>query len=167
MLPEVEEEVKKLYLPVIPNSYICMHPGSRGSSYQWPPHYFAYIADSCIEKGYTAIITGTKEEKDITREVIKCMRHSAIDLTGCTSTEAMAWLINNSFMLVANCTGALYMASIIQSPGVIICMDGKPERWKPANRRLHTVIDWMKTPYPEVVFNAVETIFTKQNALRA
>src|ERR1700712_2297563 len=48
--------------------YVCVHAGSRGSWRQWPPKYFAVLADDCAERGYVIVVTGTNEERDITRE---------------------------------------------------------------------------------------------------
>lgn len=164
VLPEDEAEVRKLYLPIVPHRYVCIHPGSRGAWQQWPPHYFAFIADTCIEKGYTAIITGTQDEQDITREVLKCMRHPAIDLTGQTSLGAIGNLISNAYMLIANNTGVAQIAAATRTPSIIISMDGEPARWASMDSTIHHVIDWSLAPYPEKVFSAVEHLFQQQSA---
>ncbi len=64
----------QLLLPLSVKKYVCIHPGSRGAWRQWPPKYFAALADYCIEQGLTAVVTGTKDESDITTELIKCMK---------------------------------------------------------------------------------------------
>lgn len=158
-LPEDVKEAHNLYLPIAERRYVIIHPGSRGAWRQWPPHYFAFVADTCIEKGYTAIITGTQDEKDITREVVKCMRHKGIDLTGQTSLGAISYLIRHTFMLVANCTGVSQIAAATETPAVIISMDGEPERWGPVNRNIHKVIDWTREPHAELVIQAVDSLF--------
>jgi len=167
IMPADEAEVKKLFLPVVPRSYVIVHPGSRGAWRQWPPHYFAFAADSCIEKGYTVIVTGTREERDITREVLKCMRHPAIDLTGQTSLGAIGLLIRDAYMLIANCTGVSHIASATETPSVIISMDGEPERWGPINRHIHKVIDWTTEPHAELVWQAIASLFHQQSAATA
>ena len=135
--------------------YICIHPGSADIARQWPPQFFAALADYCIENGFTIVITGTEEEQDITKELIKCIHHPVIDLTGKTNLGAVAVLIRNAFMLIANCTGVSHIAAAVKTPSVIISMDGEPERWAPVNKNLHHVIDWTKEPHFEIVFNAV------------
>lgn len=149
-----EEAVHQLMLPILPNKYVCIHPGSRGAWRQWPPRYFAALADICIENGFTAVITGTNEELDITREVMKCMKHPAIDVTGKTNLGAVAWLIQNAYMLIANCTGVSHIASATKTKSLVISMDGEPERWAPLNKELHVVIDWTKHPqFDKVLMN--------------
>lgn len=128
-----------LYLPE--KKYICIHPGSRGRWRQWPPKYFAALGNICIEHGFTVVITGTKDESDITQELIKCMHHPVIDLTGRTSMGAVALLLQNAYMLIANCTGVSHIASATKTRSIIISMDGEPERWGPINTNLHTTID--------------------------
>lgn len=146
-----QKDFDNLLLPVNTNNYICIHPGSRARLRQWPAKYFGAIADYCIEQGFTVVITGTKEESDITGEVIKCMHHLPIDLTGKTSLGAIAVLIKNSCALISNCTGVSHVADALQTPSVIISMDGEAQRWAPLNRQLHKVIDWTKSPSFETV----------------
>ncbi len=147
-----EQEFDALCLPLVNKKYICIHPGSADASRQWPPQFFAVLADYCIENGFTIVVTGTEEERDITRELIKCIHHPVIDVTGKTSVGAVAVLIRNAFMLIANCTGVSHIAAAVKTPSVIISMDGEPERWAPVNKNLHHVIDWTKEPHFEIVF---------------
>jgi len=146
-----QKKFDDLLIPVYPKNYICVHPGSRGRWRQWPPQYFALMADYCIEQGFTVVITGTNEEIEITTEVIKCMHHVGINLTGKTSLGELAILIKNAFALISNCTGVSHIADAFDIPSVIISMDGEPQRWAPLNRKLHRVIDWTSQPHFERV----------------
>ena len=150
-----EQEFSELCLPLTKKRYVCIHPGSAASWRQWPPKYFAALADYCVQNGFTIVVTGTSEERDITRELIKCIRHPVIDLTGKTGLGALAVLIKNAFMLIANCTGVAHIAAAVKTPSVIISMDGEPERWAPPDKYLHRVIDWTKERHFENVFNEV------------
>ncbi len=153
-----QKEFEALLLPIYPENYICFHPGSRGRTRQWPPKYFAQIADYCIEKGFVAVITGTKEEIEITSEVIKCMHHIPVDLTGKTTLGTIAILLKNSFALISNCTGVSHIADAFETPSVVVSMDGEPDRWGPLNRKLHRVIDWTKNPHFESVLLETESL---------
>ncbi len=153
--PLTEKDYKdysELLIPIIKKQYVVIHPGSRGNWRQWPPKFFAALADYCIAQGFTVVITGTNDEKEITRELIKCMQYPAIDLTGKTNLGVVALLIQNAFMLIANCTGVSHIASAVKTPGVIISMDGEPKRWAPLNKQLHRTIDWIKHPDFEEVY---------------
>lgn len=155
-------ETRDLCIPIVEKSYVVIHPGSRGAWRQWPPQCFALMADYCIERGYTAVITGTAAEKEITTEVLKCMRHPGIDLTGKTSLGVIGALISDAFMLIANCTGVSHISSATQTPSVIISMDGEPERWGPLNKELHTTIDWTREPRLELVLEAADKLLSRQ-----
>ena len=161
-----QKDFDSLLLPIYPKNYICFHPGSRGRSRQWSPKYFAQIADYCIEKGFSAVVTGTKEESDITMEVLKCMHHNAIDLTGKTTLGAIGVLIKNAFALVSNCTGVSHIADALDTPSVIISMDGEPNRWAPLDRKLHRVIDWTKNAHFEAVLLETEHLIKNLMAVK-
>ncbi len=131
-------------LPLLPENYVCVHAGSRGEWRQWPTPYFALVADYCAAQGYTVVITGTKEEAPITRQVTGYMKSNSIDLTGKTSLGTLGILIKHASLLISNCTGVSHIASATRTPSVVISMDGEPERWAPLDKTLHRVIDWTK-----------------------
>ena len=140
------ENLKSLGLPVSDKTYVCVHPGSRGSWRQWPPSHFACLADLCFGMGYKIIVTGTKDEAEITEKVISLMDCPAIDLTGKTGLGEIGELIKNAAMLISNCTGVSHIASATKTPSIVISMDGEPERWGPLNTQIHKTIDWTKGP---------------------
>lgn len=160
-------ELAQLALPIRPGKYICIHPGSRGAWRQWPPQYFALLADHCAEKGLDIVVTGTAGEKDITREVIKCLHHPAIDLTGRTSLGTLGALLKDAFLLIANCTGVSHMAAALHTPSVIISMDGEPYRWAPLNTSLHKTVDWTTHPGIGEVVLQLNTLIINRTALAA
>jgi ADP-heptose:LPS heptosyltransferase len=157
---------KKLCLYLPPQKYVCIHPGSRGRWRQWPPKYFAALGDICVESGFTVIITGTKEESDITGELIKCMHHPVIDLTGCTSVGDIALLLKNAYLLIANCTGVSHIAAATKTRSVIISMDGEPERWGPINHGQHTTIDCSTNYRFDEVLQHIIAMMTQQQLLK-
>ena len=157
-----EKEYQNLDLLLAPKSYVCIHPGSRGAWRQWPPKYFAKLADLCAEKGLTVVVTGTQEEKDITADVIKQMKYNAINLTGKTSLGAIALLIQNAFCLVANCTGVSHIASATKTPSIIISIDGEPERWSPLNKNIHFVTDWTKQPIFSIPYQQLNSLLNRK-----
>ncbi|MBS1606705.1 MAG: glycosyltransferase family 9 protein [Bacteroidetes bacterium] len=153
-----EEELGRLGLPLEPGKYVCIHPGSRGVWRQWPPDHFALVADICGERGLDIVVTGTADERDISREVIGHLRHPAIDVTGLTSVGAMGVLLRGASLLVSNCTGVAHMASALRTPSVVISMDGEPFRWGALNKRLHRTIDWTAGPGIGMVVAEVEEL---------
>ncbi|PWK77214.1 ADP-heptose:LPS heptosyltransferase [Mucilaginibacter oryzae] len=145
-------DLRSLSLPIEPQRYVCIHPGSRGSWRQWPVNYFAALADFCIDQGYKAVITGIRDETDVTNAVISQMKNTPIDTTGKTSLGAVGALISNAALLVSNCTGVSHIAAAFKTRSVVISMDGEPHRWGPIDTFHHRTINWLKVPDFHVVF---------------
>ena len=141
-------------------SYVCIHPGSRGSWRQWAPENFAKVADYCMELGYHVVLTGSKEEVEIANRVAKQMKFIPFILTGQTNLDEMATLLTNAKALIANCTGVAHMAYALNTPSVIISMDGEPFRWAPKNDK-QQMIDWLETPDYSLVLHMVEKVILR------
>lgn len=47
--------------------YIVIHPGSRAAERRWEPEKFAAVADAMAEYGFRIVLTGTREEMEITQ----------------------------------------------------------------------------------------------------
>jgi ADP-heptose:LPS heptosyltransferase len=157
-------ELDQLQLPLMFQQYVCVHPGSRGNNRQWPPEYFALLADYCADNGFTPVITGTEEERSITSEVRKYMRNQCIDLTGKTSIGAMAALLQDAAFLISNCTGVAHIAAALNIPGIIISMDGEPQRWGHAG---HKVVDWTKNKHLDsILLDTAALVDSKKTKLR-
>jgi ADP-heptose:LPS heptosyltransferase len=146
------EELRQLQLPIDARRYVCIHPGSRGTWRQWPVNYFAALADFCIEQGYQAVITGTKDEAQITDAVIDQMKNTPLNATGKTSLGAVGALIKDAALLISNCTGVSHIAAAFKTPSIVISMDGEPHRWGPIDTYRHRTINWLKFPDFHVVF---------------
>ncbi|PRY54605.1 ADP-heptose:LPS heptosyltransferase [Arcticibacter pallidicorallinus] len=129
-----------------PGTYVCIHPGSRGSWRQWPTAYFAEMADYCAEQGLDVVLTGTKDELEIVEDVRRQMKYTPLIAAGKTSLGAVALLIRETYLLISNCTGVSHIASAMKTPSIVISMDGEPDRWAPLNREIHYVIDWTANP---------------------
>ncbi len=147
-----EAALDQLNLDIEPGRYVCIHPGSRGAWRQWPVENFAALADFCSEQGYKIVITGTKDEADIVKQVIQNMKYDAINTAGKTSMGAVAALIKNAALLVSNCTGVSHVAAAFKTPSIVLSMDGEPERWGPINKDLHHTINWLASPDFHLVF---------------
>lgn len=138
------ESFHRLQLPCDDYTYICVHPGSRAAWRQWPPPYFAAMADHLAEQGWKIVLTGSIEEKELTLAVKSYMCFPALDVAGELSLGGMAVLVKKSRALVSNCTGVSHIAAATATPSVIISMDGEPHRWAPLNTHLHCTTDWTR-----------------------
>lgn len=151
-------EFEALNFPIEPRKYVCVHPGSRGAWRQWPPNYFAELANYCSEKGLTVVLTGTKDEMQIVDEVKSYLKAEPVIAAGKTSIGAVGVLIKNASLLISNCTGVSHMAAAFETPSIVISMDGEPERWAPLNKTLHHTIDWTKAPDFDLVSDELKNL---------
>jgi ADP-heptose:LPS heptosyltransferase len=157
------EELSQLQLPLSSKKYVVVHAGSRGAYRQWPPNYFALLADYCADNGYAVVITGTEDEQDVTGELCKCIRNEYIDLTGKTSLGAMAALVQDAGFIISNCTGVVHIAAGVQTPGIVISMDGEPDRWK---HPIHKVTDWTKNAHLDHVLLDTAALVDAQKTIK-
>jgi ADP-heptose:LPS heptosyltransferase len=127
-----------------PGRYLCVHPGGRGDNRRWPPEQFALLADRLAKAGFTIVVTGTAQEREITRAMIRHMREPVIDLAGQTDLGTLAVLIRDARLLVANDTGVSHLAAALKTPSVIVCIGSDPDRWGPLDRTRHKVLSGSK-----------------------
>lgn len=153
------DEFKSLSLPIEKNKYVCVHPGSRGTWRQWPPLYFANIADYCHTLGYKVLLTGTENELQLVKHVASLMNNKPIIAAGKTSLGTLGVLIEESYAIICNCTGVSHIASALKKPAVVISMDDEPWRWAPKNDELQRCINWNKNPEYNQVFKEVAALF--------
>lgn len=154
-------EFEQLQLPLTPGEYICIHPGSRGSWRQWPTTLFASLADHFASLGWQIVLTGTKEEIPLTMEVSSQMQYTAINAAGITTLGSLAVMVKHARALFSNCTGISHIAAALQTPSVVISMDGEPDRWGPLNKQLHYTIDWTKEQHYDRVLNWSERLLAQ------
>jgi len=152
------ENFEELNLGLVINDYVCIHPGSRGSWRQWPTKYFAELGDRCMMENKQVVITGTREELPIVYEVVRQMKSPPLIAAGKTKLGSMGVLIKNAYAIISNCTGVSHIASALGTPGIIISMDGEPQRWRPLKKELFYTLDWMNNPDFSMAEKALEEL---------
>lgn len=124
-----------------PGRYICVHPGARSADRRWPLEHFAAVADALHAAwGLPIVITGSGEERELSAAMRQRMRAPAVDAAAPISFGALAALIADARLLVANDTGASHLASALRVPSVIVFGNSDPARWAPLDTELHRVV---------------------------
>ena len=90
------------------------------------------------------------------------MDYPAIDLTGHTGLGEIGQLIKEADLLISNCTGVSHIAAAVETPSIVISMDGEPERWGPLNKQLHKTIDWTRGNDFDHVLAEMEMLLEEQ-----
>lgn len=124
---------------VLQGRIACLHPGASAPSRRWPAREFAAVADGLAEAGLGVVLTGSEQERGLTRAVAAAMRAPALDLAGQTSLDGLGALLRRSSVLVSNDTGVAHLADALRVPSVVVFRDSSVERWGPLDRRLHRV----------------------------
>ncbi|MEX5218806.1 MAG: glycosyltransferase family 9 protein [Nitrospira sp.] len=123
-----------------PESFVCVHPGGRGHDRRWAPESFGIVADRLAREGYSIVMTGTAEERDIVKATVAAMQSDVINLVGQTDLGTMGVLLSRARLLLANDTGVSHLAAALKVPSVILCVGSDPNRWSPLDRHHHRVL---------------------------
>jgi ADP-heptose:LPS heptosyltransferase len=97
---------------------VVMHPGS-GDNFQgrrWPTQSFARLADRLVrEHGARVVVTGTRAEADLVRDVIDRMEEpgGATNASGRLSVRGLGALLERADALVTNDTAPVHMGSAL------------------------------------------------------
>jgi ADP-heptose:LPS heptosyltransferase len=166
VFPQDITDYEELNLGLQKGKYICVHAGSRGAWRQWPPLFFAGLADLCSERGYTVVLTGTTDEMPIVEEVAGFMKTRSVIAAGKTTLGSLAVLIGRAAGIICNCTGVAHIASALEIPSVVISMDGEPWRWAPQDVQLHKCIDWTRYPDYTLVKEAVLNLTAPESSVK-
>jgi ADP-heptose:LPS heptosyltransferase len=157
---EVESSNKlasDLNLPL--GTYLCVHAGARDPRRRWPPQRFAYACDNLSNRGYTIVLTGSSDEKDILRSVERQMKNVPVNIVeraGHLPLGELAALIKNSAGLLSNDTGVSHIAAALHVPSVVLFSAySTPERWAPLDRTRHRIMSWEEAANENAVVNAV------------
>ncbi|MCX7834550.1 MAG: glycosyltransferase family 9 protein [bacterium] len=110
-----------------------LHPGSGGSSRDWPVEQFAKLANVLQNRADTTVlVTGTEDEVKLAKEVMGKNSKKIFSLAGQTTLSALTALLAISGLCVANSTGPLHLANALKTPSVGLfppLKDCDPSRW--------------------------------------
>ncbi|MGH7598095.1 MAG: glycosyltransferase family 9 protein [bacterium] len=139
-LPQAEREkidakLNKLGAGVKP---IILHPGSGGSSRDWPPEYFAQLADRVQHAlGAQVILTGAPAEENLIAAIQRQTKSQQLSLCSRLTIIELAVLCQRAAVFVSNSTGPLHLAVMVGTPVVAFyppIRAVRPVRWGPYGR---------------------------------
>jgi ADP-heptose:LPS heptosyltransferase len=138
-----------------PGGYVCLHPGASVPERRWPVQWFAAIGEALARRGLGLVLTGTASEGELTVAVAREMNAPVLDLAGRTDLGSLAALLSRSRLLVCNDTSVSHLADALGVPSIVLSTGDNPERWGPADRRIHSVFTNSETVHlTEVVAQA-------------
>ena len=123
-------------------SLIGINPGgsARWKTKRWPLEYFAELIDGIAKRYHLrCIITGTKEEIDLAREIHSMARSKPIVAAGKTTLGEMAPLIERCSLFITGDSAPLHIAAAVGTHVIALFGPTSPKRHIPAHAKV-TVI---------------------------
>lgn len=122
-------------------NWAAVHPGSGGSSPNWPKKNYIELAKKLSDAGFSILWTGTAFE-------LKDINGPGISLAGKTEIWDLACLYSLCKLVIAPSTGPLHLATLVGTPVVGIYSPvrvNSPRRWGPLGSKAKTLVP----PAPE------------------
>jgi heptosyltransferase-2 len=112
---------------------VALCPGSTNSrAKRWPPAYYAALADHLMGKAKANVaIIGSREESDVTQEVVSKMRRRPVVLTGETDLAETVAVLSVADLLVTNDTGPAHISAALERPTLVIFGPTNPLTTRP------------------------------------
>jgi ADP-heptose:LPS heptosyltransferase len=125
---------------------VGLHPGATVATRRWAPERFAAVGDILAAR-YDAriVILGNQHERVMCETVRQQMRAPALNVAGQTSLGAVAALLAQIDLLVANDSGLAHLAAAVGSSAVVIFGAAQAETWAPRER---TRYRWLSVSVP-------------------
>jgi len=142
---------------------VCLCPGSRNAGLRWPVERFAAVGDCLVRRGLRVVLIGTRADAELTAQVARVMKESAVDLGGKTRLGALAALIAGARLLVGNDSPAAHLAQALNTPSVLLFAPSDILRWGPLDRNRHRVLCPAARATPTQVMRCAESFLGMQS----
>ena len=114
------------------DAVVAICPGSINSrAKRWPAEAYAAVADRLIESHRQVLLIGSKEEAEVSQDVVSRMRHRPIVLTGKTSLDQVTAVLATVDLIVTNDTGPAHIGAALGRPTIVIFGPTNPLTTRP------------------------------------
>src|SRR3989338_2059571 len=116
-------------LPISEKGIVVIHAGSSNPAKRWPAERFAAVADWGLEKGFSGLLIGGVEEKEVSLAVIQKIKDRVHDWTGQLSLEELTALFHDprARALVSVDSGPVHVAWLSVTPVAALYAENVPE----------------------------------------
>ena len=109
--------------------FVVINPIAQWDTKLWANANFAALADGLIERYNVPIIfSGGPADRSVVDEITTAMRHTAVNLAGCTSLLGLAALYEQAALLVSTDTGPMHLAAAMGVP--VVALFGPTAPWR-------------------------------------
>lgn len=119
------------------NSYVLIHPTSRGMHKCWEPQAYAQVIDSLQADGKRVVISGAPDEHELAfvRRVLKLCRSEPVNFGGQLSLMELAALIQKAERLLCVDSVPMHMAAALGTPLLALFGPTDELQWGPSGDR--------------------------------
>jgi heptosyltransferase-2 len=111
---------------------VALCPGSINSrAKRWPAEAYAALADRLIESQRKIVLIGSRDETDVSDEVVTRMRNRPAVLTGKTSLDQITAVLASVDLIVTNDTGPAHIGAALGRPTIVIFGPTNPLTTRP------------------------------------
>src|SRR5690349_4074222 len=111
---------------------IAICPGSINSrAKRWPSERFAALADRLIESRRRVLLIGSKDELNVSEDVVRRMQNQPVMLTGKTSLDQITAVLDRADLIVTNDTGPAHIGAALGRPTIVIFGPTNPLTTRP------------------------------------
>ena len=128
--------------PLVPESFIHMHPASRWTFKCWPAEKNAELIDRFAAEGHQVVLTsaGDPAELDMVQKIVALARAKTISLAGTLSIKELGALTARAKLFVGVDSMPMHLAAAMGTPTVALFGPSGENEWGPWNveRRIVT-----------------------------
>ena len=113
---------------------VIIHPGSQGSSRDWPVQHFVSLINLLPTTLFNIILTGVQKEQVLIQQIVDGANRPIINWVGQVALGQFISLVKNADALVANATGPVHVAAALGIHTIGLYPPIKPlhpGRWAP------------------------------------
>jgi heptosyltransferase-2 len=114
------------------DAVVAICPGSVNSrAKRWPAEAYAALADRLIESRRRVLLIGSREEVEVSKEVMSRMRYEPVVLTGKTTLDQVTAVLATVDLIVTNDTGPAHIGAALDRPTLVIFGPTNPLTTRP------------------------------------
>lgn len=109
-------QIRKTAQPIL---ILC--PGAEfGPAKRWPENYFADIANTKLNEGWSVWILGSAKDKSVAEKIMNLTQQRCVNLTGQTQLEEAIDLLSFATVVVSNDSGLMHIAAALKKSLVVV-----------------------------------------------
>ncbi len=125
-------ELLRAYGIRIEDSVVAICPGSVNSrAKRWPAEAYAALADRLIESRRRVLLIGSRDEAEVSKDVMNRMRHEPVVLTGKTTLDQVTAVLATVDLIVTNDTGPAHIGAALDRPTIVLFGPTNPLTTRP------------------------------------